>query len=112
MTQRVAFALFWGLLALILFWTLSPVQLRPQVGHPALERAGAFIALAAALGTAYPRRLLLVATIVCLIAIGSEALQFFISTRHARLADAAEKAAGGLVGALAVAVAERARRSP
>jgi VanZ family protein len=47
-----------------------------------------------------------------LIAIGSEALQFFISTRHARLADAAEKAAGGLVGALAVAVAERARRSP
>jgi hypothetical protein len=112
MTQKISLALFWMLLALILFSTLSPVQLRPQFGRPALERAGGFIALAAALGVSYPRRPFLVALAICSIAIGSEALQLLIPSRHARLIDGGEKMAGSLVGAAAVAVVSRAWRRP
>jgi hypothetical protein len=112
MTHKAALALFWLLLVLVVFWTLSPVSFRPQFGRPALERAGAFCALAGALGTAYPRRLLLVAVAICAIAIGSEALQLLFASRHARLIDAAEKTVGGLVGAAAVAVGARFWRRP
>jgi hypothetical protein len=109
MTQKIALALFWILLALILFWTLSPVQLRPHVARAAVERAGAFFALAVTLGASYPRRPLLVALVICAIAVGSEALQLVIASRHARLIDAAEKLAGGLTGIAAVVGVSRVR---
>lgn len=104
MTQKIALGLFWALLALILFWTLSPVHLRPHFTRAPVERAGAFFALAAALGAAYPRRPLLVALIICSIAVGSEALQILIPSRDARIIDGAEKVVGGLLAVGAVAL--------
>jgi VanZ family protein len=112
MTRRLALGLFCILLALILFWTLSPVHLRPHFTRAAVERAGAFFVLAASLAAAYPRRPFLVAVVICSIAVGSEALQIFVASRDARFVDGAEKTVGGLVGVAAVALVARVRRDP
>lgn len=111
MTHKIALALFWALLAFIVFSTLSPLHLRPHLSRASVERAGAFFALAVALGTGYPRRLLLVALVICSIAAGSEAFQLLVPTRHARLLDGLEKTAGGLAGVAVVAAVILARRS-
>jgi VanZ family protein len=103
MFQLGARAAFWLLLALICFWTLAPVSYRPQTGHAMFERFWAFLALGGALAAGYPRRPLMVATIICLVALGSEALQAIVPTRDARPVDAVEKTAGGLAGVAAVA---------
>ena len=50
--SRVASAI---LLIAIVFVTLSPIQDRPQLGHPDVERAGAYLLLGIALGFGFPR---------------------------------------------------------
>jgi len=102
--NRFAAILAWLILAAIAFSTFSPIQLRPQTGHVVLERVFAFAALGAAFGIGYPRRLTLAAGVTVLAAIGLEAGQLLIPGRHARLIDAGEKLAGGLIG-LAIAAA-------
>jgi hypothetical protein len=105
--RKGALAAFCLLFGLICFWTLAPVGFRPQTGHPALERFGAFLALGGALALGYPRRWLTVAAAICVIAIGTEALQIVIPSRDARPVDAAEKSLGGLAGIAAIAATER-----
>jgi hypothetical protein len=110
MIRRAALSVFWLLLGLICVWTFAPVGLRPQTGHPALERFAAFFAMGGALALGCPRRPLLAAAIVCAIAVGSEALQIVIPFRDARPIDAVEKLLGGAFGTgamLLVAVAHR-----
>ena len=51
-----------------------------------------------AFGLAYPRRLVLIASLVLISAFGLEAMQLLTPDRHGRLIDAAIKAAGGVCG--------------
>ena len=116
MITRLAAISAWLLLAAIAFSTFSPIELRPHTGHVVAERFLAFVALGCAFGVGYPRRLSLAAGVTILAAVGLEAVQLLIRGRHARLIDAGEKLAGGLVG-LAIAgvflmLAVRLRASP
>jgi VanZ family protein len=98
MINKIAAVSAWVLLAAIAFATLSPIDLRPQTGHDIAERVLPFAALGAAFGVGYPRRLLFGVTITLAAAIGLEAAQLLAPGRHARLIDACEKLAGGLLG--------------
>jgi hypothetical protein len=98
MIQRVATIASWLALALIVCATLSPIDARPEITDPQLERFTAFAFVGVAFALAYPNRLLLVAAIVLTSAFGLEALQLLTSDRHGRLLDALLKAAGGICG--------------
>src|SRR5258708_38602865 len=89
----------WGLLAFILYATISPIQDRPTLlTSTSFEHLAAFAALGALFSLAYPRQVAL----VCLIVLGSavllEILQLLTPDRHGRVPDAIEKMAGGVVG--------------
>ena len=104
MINKLAAVSAWILLAALAFVTVSPISLRPQTGHVFLERFLAFAALGAAFGVGYPRRMPFAVAVTVLAAIGLEAAQLLVPGRHARVIDAGEKLAGGLVG-LAIAAA-------
>ncbi len=95
---RFAAVVAWILLAAIALSTLSPISLRPQTGHVFLERFLAFVALGGAFTVGYPRRIRFAICITLLAAVGLEAAQLLAPGRHARVIDASEKLAGGLVG--------------
>lgn len=103
-TRRLGFWLralaAWLLAGLILFWTWGPVDYRPGVGHPQLERFCAYFALAVALAAAYPARKRLIAVAVVAAAAVLEIGQDFIPGRDARAVDALAKMAGGVAGVL------------
>jgi len=89
----------WGLLAFIAYATISPIQDRPTLAtSTGFEHLAAFAVLGALFTLAYPRQVVL----VCLIVLGSavllEILQLLTPDRHARILDAIEKMAGGIVG--------------
>jgi len=89
----------WVVLAGIVFVTLSPIGLRPVTPEPAnVERAAAFLLFGLLFVMAYPRRLVLVVTVIIVVAVGLELLQMLAVTRHARLSDVAFKILGGGVG--------------
>ena len=91
----------WLLLAGLAFVTLSPIGLRPVSGLAVqLERFLAFAVLGGAFALAYPRRALLVGTIVVGSAVLLELLQRIDPGRHGQVADAAAKIAGGIAGLL------------
>jgi hypothetical protein len=98
MIQRVSIIAGWLALAFIVGATLSPIDIRPVVAGPQLERFAAFALLGLAFGLAYPKRVLLVAAVVVASAFGLEALQLATPDRHGRLLDAFVKAAGGVCG--------------
>jgi VanZ family protein len=111
MINRLAAVSAWILLGTIAFVTLCPIDLRPATGHVVPERVLAFTALGAAFGLGYPRRLPFAIAVTLAAAIGLEAGQLLIPGRHARLIDAGEKLAGGLLGgAIAVMCSELAAR--
>ncbi len=92
----------WLLFAAILFITVDPISLRPESGLPVnVERFAAFAVLGFVFATAYPRRWLLILVLVVGAAFGFELAQMLAPTRHARLLDAAVKAAGGAFGVAA-----------
>ena len=103
MITKISAVSAWLLLGAIAFVTLSPIDLRPDTGHVISERVLAFIALGAAFGAVYPRRLPFAVAVTLAAAVGLEAAQFLTPGRHPRLVDAGEKLAGGLAG-LAIAV--------
>jgi VanZ family protein len=103
MITKLSAVVAWLLLGAIAFVTLSPIDLRPDTGHVISERVLAFIALGAAFGAGYPRRLPFGVTVTLAAAVGLEAAQFLAPGRHPRLIDASEKLAGGLIG-VAIAV--------
>ncbi len=91
----------------ITFVTLSPLKLKPRTGHPNTERFIAFALLGALAETAFPKRPRLALLGVCAVAVGLEWAQHLSPTRHARVADALAKTAGGVVGfGLAAAAAK------
>jgi VanZ family protein len=98
MSRKPVLILACLLLAFIVFVTLAPIHLRPETGHPNLERFAAFLSLGAAYTLALPRRAGLVALFMVAGAFGLEAAQRWAPTRDPDLRDALVKAFGGLVG--------------
>jgi hypothetical protein len=94
--------LAWSLAAAIVVMTLGPVGLRPQLGHPSMERFAAYIAVGGAFSLAYPRHRAWVALAVVCAALGLEAGQLLVPGRDARVSDAMVKAAGAVSGVLFV----------
>ena len=86
------------ILAVIIYATIVPIGWRPQTGHVHFERVAAYFSLGGSLVLGLPKRPLLVALILVLIACGLEYLQTFIPTRDGRLFDAFEKSLGALAG--------------
>jgi hypothetical protein len=97
----------WATLSFIIFATLSPAHLRPELTatEPAivvvLERVGAFAVLGLLFSGGYPRRYALVWGIVLGSAIVLELLQILVPDRDARMVDAMEKITGGGAGIVA-----------
>jgi hypothetical protein len=98
MINKIAAISAWVLLGAIAFVSLSSISLRPQTGDDIAERVLAFVALGAAFGVGYPRRLPFAVAMTLAAAIGLEGAQLLTPDRHARLVDACEKLAGGLLG--------------
>jgi VanZ family protein len=89
----------WSALALIVFVTVSPIDLRPvATADPNIERFAAFALLGLLFGLAYPRRLVVDASFVIVAAGVLETFQLMTPDRHAHIADAFVKAAGGAFG--------------
>jgi len=98
MTKNLALVAAWGLAAAIVVMTLGPVGLRPQFGHPSIERFAAYLALGAAFSVAYPRQRFWVALAVVCGALGLEMGQLLVPGRDARISDAVVKAIGAVAG--------------
>ena len=86
------------ILIAIVFVTLSPIGLRPQTGHPGLERAAAYLLLGATLGIGFSRWIRHALIFIVCVAGVLELLQFVDPGRHARLGDMLVKAAAGVIG--------------
>jgi len=102
MIKNLAQIVAWGLAAAVVVMTLGPVGLRPQFGHPSIERFAAYLAVGAAFSMAYPRRRVWVAVAVVCAAFG----QLFVPGRDARVPDALAKAFGAVCGVLYVIAAQ------
>ena len=98
--RRVALSAFTLFLAIIVYSTLSPIQLRPNTGHLHFERMTAYALLAGSLCLAYPRHWERVLLVTVLVAVGLEYAQTFDPGRDGRLPDAVEKIVGGIIGVL------------
>ncbi|WP_337417272.1 VanZ family protein [Sinorhizobium fredii] len=97
--RRAATVLAWLLLALIAYWTLSPIGMRPHIGTWAhVERFGAYALLGFLFATAFPRRIPLVLAMVFGVAVSFELLQMLSADRHARVEDLAVKMSGAACG--------------
>lgn len=100
--KRAATLLAWLLFTVIAYSTMSPLDLRPRIGHLVhLERFGAFGLLGLLFAIAYPRWIGRVLVLVLATAVGFELLQMVSADRHARVTDVAVKLAGGACGVLA-----------
>jgi VanZ family protein len=89
----------WTALALIVFLTISPLNMRSVVtADPNIERFVAFALVGLLFGLAYPGRLLVDASLVMIAAGVLEAFQLMARGRHGHIADAFVKAAGGAFG--------------
>lgn len=100
MIERLSLIVGWLLLALIVFVTLSPVQQRPVLASLQVEHFVAFGVMGVAFALGAPRRMLLVASMMIASAFLLEGLQLLTPDRHARVLDAAMKAAGGVFGVI------------
>lgn len=99
MPHRLLSAAAWTAFALIVFVTISPIEMRPVVtSDPNIERFAAFALLGLLLGLAYPRRLVVDASFVVAVAGVLETFQLITRDRHGHAADAFVKAAGGAFG--------------
>jgi len=89
----------WIALGLIIFLTISPLDMRPVVtADPNIERFAAFALVGLLFGLAYPRRLMVDASLVMVAAAVLETIQLITRDRHGHVADAFVKAAGGAFG--------------
>jgi hypothetical protein len=95
----------WATLALIVFVTLSPIGLRPELTNdPNVERFGAYVVGGMLLALAYPHRIILVAWVIAATAALLEWCQFLTPDRHGQFSDGFVKIAGGILGAGLVAL--------
>jgi hypothetical protein len=109
MIQTLARIAAWSLAAAIVMMTLGPVGLRPQLGHPSIERFAAYVALGGAFSVAYPRHRVWVALSVVFAAVGLELGQLFVPGRDARVPDAVVKVLGAVSGVLLVTCVQKGR---
>ena len=99
MPHRLLAAAAWIAFALIVFVTISPIDMRPVITtNPDIERFAAFALLGLLFGLAYPRRLAVDASFVVIAAGVLETFQLITRDRHGHAADAFVKAAGGAFG--------------
>jgi hypothetical protein len=110
MLQTLARIAAWSLAVAIVVMTLGPIGLRPQFGHPSMERFAAYLALGGAFSLGYPRHRAWVALAVVCGAMGLEMGQLLVPGRDARVGDALVKVFGAVTGVLFVTstLAERA----
>jgi len=101
MMRKLIILIAWCCLGSIAFVTLSPIGLRPEIGSAGLERFAAYGVLGVLFVAAYPRRFVLVMTLILGAAVSLELLQHLTPDRHGHLADAAQKITGGLLGSSA-----------
>ncbi|MER9188304.1 hypothetical protein [Mesorhizobium australicum] len=92
------------LLAIIIFATLSPIQMRPHMGDPNFERALAYVLFGLTLGLGFPSRVARTTATVVFVAATLEFMQAFDPGRHARISDGSLKALAGICGIVAVQV--------
>ncbi|SIR47178.1 hypothetical protein SAMN05880592_12325 [Bosea sp. TND4EK4] len=88
-------------MALILFSTLSPIDIRPHLAEwsPDTERFLAYALAGSLLCFAYPRQRWFVLAAIVAVALGLEWAQTWEATRHGRPHDAVVKLLGATVGA-------------
>ena len=99
--RRIVFIVACLVLAVIVFSTLSPLDLRPKLGtFVNVERFGAYAALGVLFTVAYPRRWLMILIAVICLSVGLEYGQMLVSSRHARWSDFGVKMMGGVAGVL------------
>ncbi|WP_158914702.1 VanZ family protein [Caulobacter sp. S45] len=98
MVRKLALAIGWLIVAVIVFSTLSPIHLRPKTGHPDFERFVAFFLAGACFAVAYPRHRRWVSAAIVVGACLLEAAQLLVPGRDAHVHDAVVKVVGGLVG--------------
>lgn len=84
--------------AIIVYATLSPIQLRPQTGYVGLEREAAFALFGAVLMLAFPDQPWAIVAAIVAIAVGLELTQRLTRDRHGKVLDAVQKIVGGMVG--------------
>ncbi|CAO4132827.1 hypothetical protein OFEAOIEE_LOCUS549 [Methylorubrum extorquens] len=81
--------------------TLSPLEARPVLAPPTLERAGAYALFGFLLVLSYPRRWGWALLVAVALAGGLEAAQGLTVSRHGRLIDFLVKGGAALAGGLA-----------
>ncbi|GJE39801.1 hypothetical protein [Methylobacterium persicinum] len=109
--QSVFRLAFWTVLAVLVFVTLSPIGLRPEVAPANLERCAAYALFGTLAVLAFPRHRLAILIAILAVAGILEAGQGLSPSRHGRVSDFLVKAGSGAAGWLAasalVAVAMR-----
>lgn len=107
--RRLARFSGWALMLVIAYATLSGIEQRPSVASlaPDLERALAFLAVAAALAIGYPQQRFVIFAVGLAAVISLELAQNWSATRHGTIHDAWIKAVGLGLGFVLVAVMER-----
>jgi VanZ family protein len=94
----------WASLAFIAYATVAPIEARPAlpdtINVGPIEHIAAFALFGSLLCFAYPRHTIIVWIVVISAAGLLEFAQTFTPDRHARLSDALQKMAGGVVGIL------------
>jgi hypothetical protein len=91
----------WLLVAMIVVFTLSPIELRPTSGASAsLERIAAFAALGVVFALAYPNGRSVKIISLISFAAALETLQNFVPGRHGRSEDFIVKAVAAVAGLL------------
>lgn len=106
--RRFLRVLPWLTLAVIVFATLSSLEMRPRIGGAVhLERFGAFWLLGFLFAAGYSRRIVTVLVLVVAVAVGLELFQLLSPGRHARLSDMLVKVAGGAGGVATCWLASR-----
>jgi VanZ family protein len=89
----------WASIAALFLVTDGPIGLRPETAlSPNAERFVALLFIGVLVAMAYPRRACLGPLLLCIAVILFEALQIFVSGRHAHLRDVMFKCAGALTG--------------
>lgn len=108
-TRRIAIAIGWSSALVITFATLAPIGSRPHLPDvgPDIERFLAFLVLAGALATAYPRHRIMVLVLTVGLAIGLESAQLMQPSRHGRPHDAVIKCLGALAGVVLAIVRDK-----
>ena len=90
----------WLCLACVVYFTLGPIEFRPELihGEADVDRFAAYVVLAVFFAWAYPGRLVLVIFTIAALAVSLEGLQLLTADRHGHVRDLLFKLCGAAVG--------------